>query len=342
MAVRDLFRLKAASAAFERVVAVVSRIAVIFIIVIAALSAACRQQPDQSKSPRLQVVTTLFPLYEFARTIGGDRAEVRFLLPPGTEPHNFEPRPDDMARINRAGLFVFTNRFMEPWAATLAKGTDPARTGVVDASKGIDLADAKAVPAHGGIDAVSPGHAHEKEMDGKDPHLWLDFSLASRMVDNILAGFVARDPKNSAYYTENAALCRKRLAELDERYRERLSVCRGRTMLTGGHDAFGYLARRYGIVSVAATGVSANAEPTPARMAELVRQVKTSGAKAIFAEELVSPRLAETLAAETGAVVLRINAGHNVARDDLARGVTFMGLMEENLEVLSQGLGCSR
>jgi zinc transport system substrate-binding protein len=247
-----------------------------------------------------------------------------------------------MARINRAGLFVFTNRFMEPWAATLVNGIDTAKTGVVDASKGIDLADAKAVTAPGSTDADSHGHGHEKGTDGKDPHLWLDFSLASRMVDNILAGFVARDPKNGAYYTENAAQCRKRLAELDKRYRERLSVCRSRTMLIGGHDAFGYLARRYGIVSVAATGVSANAEPTPARMAELVRQVRTSGARAVFAEELVSPRLAETLAAETGAVVLRINAGHNVGRDDLARGVTFMGLMEENLDALSQGLGCSR
>lgn len=320
----------------------VSRIAVIFIIVISALSAACRQQADQPTSPRLQVVTTLFPLYEFARTIGGDRVEVSFLLPPGTEPHNFEPRPDDMARINRAGLFIFTNRIMEPWAATLINGIDPAKTGVVDASKGIALAEAKAVPEQGGTGGGRHGHGHEKEMDGKDPHLWLDFSLASLMVDNILAGFVARDPKNSAYYTENAARCRKRLAELDERYRKSLSACRSTTMLIGGHDAFGYLARRYGIVSVAATGVSANAEPTPARMAELVRQVRTSGARAVFAEELVSPRLAETLAAETGAVVLRINAGHNVGRDDLARGVTFMGLMEENLEVLSQGLGCNR
>lgn len=323
------------------------RLAGLFVIVTALMSTGCRNQPEhdaQHKSSRLQVVTTLFPLYDFARTIAGDRAEVRLLLPPGTEPHNFEPRPDDMARISQAGLFVFTNRYMEPWAATLAKGSSLDKTGVVDASKGIELSNAKGHLPHGDADIHDhsrEGHGHENIAD-KDPHLWLDFSLASRMVDNILAGFVERDPKNGQYYAENAAICKRRLADLDARYRERLSSCRSRTMLIGGHDAFGYLARRYGIIAVAATGVSANSEPTPSRMAELVKQVRAGGTRAVFAEELVSPRLAETLASETGAAVLRINAGHNVGKEEISRGVTFMGLMEENLDALSQGLGCNR
>lgn len=318
-----------------------NRIAVILLIaIVAGLSAACSQQGDQPKSTHLQVVTTLFPLYDFARSIGGDRAEVRLLLPPGTEPHNYEPRPNDMARINRSGLFIFTNRVMEPWAEALIKGIDPAKTGVVDAGKGIDLSDMGEGHMHG--PSTPDIHVGGKERHSKDPHIWLDFSLASRMVDNILSGFVARDPKNAAYYAENADRCKHRLSGLDARYRERLSTCRGRTMLVGGHDAFGYLARRYGLSSVAATGVSANAEPTPARMAELVQQLKASGAKAVFAEELVSPRLAEVLAAETGAIVLKISAGHNVSRDDMARGVTFVSLMDENLDLLLQGLGCTR
>ena len=301
--------------------------------------AGCQPGRDKpaAEQQRLQVVTTLFPLYDFARNIGGDKADVSLLLPPGTEPHSYEPKPDDMVRINRAALFIYTNRFMEPWAERILKSSTPGRPEVVDASSGLTLADIEGEGDHG-------GHAVERHggVERKDPHVWLDFANAGRMVDTLLAAFVAKAPAHRSYFEANAASYKMKLAELDGRYRAVLGSCRSRTLLHGGHYAFGYLARRYALTYLAASGVAADAEPSPARLAELVKQIRKLGLRAVFAEELVSPRVAETIASETGAEVLRLHAGHNISRDELARGVTFLSLMEANLAVLEKGLQCNQ
>lgn len=173
-----------------------------------------------------------------------------------------------------------------------------------------------------------------------DPHLWLDFANARTMVDNILAGLVARDPAHRDLYSANAAAYKAKLADLDERYRKGLADCGKRVFLHGGHFAFGYLANRYGLRYESAYAVTADAEPSPARLAELIRDIRANGLRYIYAEELVEPRVADTIARETGARVLRLNGAHNIGRDDLAAGATFLSLMEQNLENLRIGLQC--
>jgi zinc transport system substrate-binding protein len=288
-------------------------------------------------SRKLQVVTTLFPLYDFARTIGGDRAEVTMLLPPGMEPHSFEPKPNDAVRISKAGLFIFTNRYMEPWAATVLKGLDRPQLKVVDAGQGAAYRKVLAGVEH---DHDHGGHHDEANADGMDPHIWLDFGNAARMVDAILAGFVAADPVNGEYYRGNAAALTARLAELDLRYRDGLRDCDTRTFLHGGHYTFGYLALRYGLEYRSLSGVSSDSEPSAARMAAMARQIKTSGVRYLFAEELLSPRLSETLAGETGVIVLKLHGAHNLGRDEFKNNAGFIGLMDQNLVNLRKGLAC--
>jgi zinc transport system substrate-binding protein len=127
---------------------------------------------------------------------------------------------------------------------------------------------------------------------------------------------------------------------MDRRYYTALETCSSRNFLHAGHYTFGYLARRYRLDYLAATGVTGDSEPTPARMAALVKQVRNLGIKVVFAEELVSPKLAETLAGETGAEIVKLHAGHNVSREELSGGVTFPDLMEQNLAALTKGLQC--
>lgn len=311
------------------------------IVVVLSVASGCRQESPTSASSgsSMKVIATLFPLYDMARAIGGSKAEVRLLLPPGVEPHNFEPRPDDIISIQKAALFIYTNRFMEPWVEKLITGVGSKQLTVVDASAGLRLRPAESVARH------DQGHKEEDDHDGHhtggmDPHLWLDLDNAAKMVDLILAGFVVRDPANRNYYEANARTYKIRLKDIDRRYFATLARCDSRILLQGGHYAFGYLARRYGLEYLAATGVSADSETTPARMAELVRQVRTVGIKTIFTEELVSPRVAETIAEETGAGIMRLHAGHNISREELARGVTFPDLMEQNLDALAKGLQC--
>ena len=319
-----------------------------YIAAIAALAAmlsfaACgRQEASRGGhgGKRLTVVTTLFPLYDFSRTVGGDKADVSLLLPPGVEPHSFEPRPADLLRIHKADIFVYTGDFMEPWAATLVKGVGKDGPLVVDSSKGVALSQKQT----GGAAGERHGHADDGAADNgaglRDPHIWLDLDNAQVMVDNILAAFVARDPANRQFYEKNAGEYKANLAALDEKFRTTLASCKTRLFVHGGHYAFNYLARRYGLRYVSVYGLTPDAEPSPRRLASIVDQIRRNHIKYIFYEELLQPRMAETLASETGARLLPLNGGHNVTRDDLAKGVTFISILEGDLANLSVGLQC--
>ena len=303
----------------------------------ALLLAGCKKA-EEKPAVGLQVVTTLFPLYDFARTIAGDKAQVTMLLPPGVEPHTFEPRPEDMIRISRAGLFIYTSKYMEPWAEKIITGIDNKKLRVVNAGERVTYQPAMAEHEHGHKESGKhDGHHDQKIMD---PHIWLDFANAALMVDTILDGFVAADPANAAVYRQNAEPLKKRLAALDLRYRDILSSCSTKKILHGGHYAFGYLARRYNLEYHALSGISSDAEPSAERMVALVREIRSSGAKYLFAEELLSPRLTESLAQEAGAGVLMLYAAPNLSREDTSRNVTFFDLMERNLEQLQKGLQC--
>ena len=300
----------------------------------------CRRHERQNG--KLQVVTTLFPLYDFARTIGGEKAQVSLLLPPGVEPHSFEPRPEDIVRVNRADLFIYTNGIMEPWAAGIVAGLDKGKVGIVEGGKGIALLPSPKMGGHedehGHEDEQGHEDEHGHEKGGMDPHVWLDFDNASHLAGNILAAMVLRDPSNRAYYERNAAGLTGELAALDQRYRETLATCPKKVFLHGGHYAFGYLAKRYGLRYVSASAVNADAEPTPSRLAELVNIMRQERLNYVFTEELLSPRVAQTIARETGAHVLMLRAGHNLTRDEFDRGVTFISLMDQNLQNLKTGL----
>jgi zinc transport system substrate-binding protein len=285
------------------------------------------------------VVTTLFPLYDFARTIAGDKAQVTMLLPPGVEPHTFEPKPDDMIRISRAGLLIYTNRYMEPWAETVLKGVENRKLRVVNAGERVNYhAASNGADTHAHEEKGGDGHGHGQA--GMDPHIWLDFANAALMVDTILEGFVAADPANGNLYRKNAEGLKVRLVELDLRYRDGLASCTTRKLLHGGHYTFGYLARRYALDYHALSGISSDSEPSAARMATLIRDIQSSGTTYLFAEELLSPRLTETLAGEAGVQVLMLHGAHNLSRDDQTAGVSFFDLMERNLERLQKGLQC--
>lgn len=295
----------------------------------------CRKA-EQKSAAGLQVVTTLFPLYDFARTIAGDKAQVTMLLPPGVEPHTFEPKPEDMIRIGRAGLFIYTNPYMEPWAETVIKGVDNKRLKVVNAGQRAKYRSVVAADEDHNKARADGEHDHK----GLDPHIWLDFANAANMVDTILDGFVAADTVNADQYKRNAEALKTRLANLDGRYRDALTTCATRKLLHGGHYTFGYLASRYNLDYHALSGVSSDSEPSASRMVNLIGEIRASGVQHLFAEELLSPRLTETLAKEAGVGVLMLHGAHNLSRDDLASGLSLFDLMDRNLERLQKGLRC--
>ena len=214
------------------------RIGNIFILLTLCLSmmipGGCHK-PEQKPVVGLQVVTTLFPLYDFARTIGGDKAQVTMLLPPGVEPHTFEPKPEDMIRISRAGLFIYTSPYMEPWAEKVIKGIDNKSLRTVQAGQRVRYS--AAVSADQDHHEAGGGGDHDRK--GMDPHVWLDFTNAAILVYTIVEGFIAADAANADLYRRNAEMLKTGLVALDGRYREALASCGTRKLLHGGHYTFG-------------------------------------------------------------------------------------------------------
>jgi zinc transport system substrate-binding protein len=306
-------------------------------LLLSLISIACqKREPLVPGGEKITVVATLFPLYDFAKNIGGDMVEVEMLMPPGVETHSFEPRPEDVIKVNKADIFIYTGKYMEPWAEDILKGIDNKALSVVDTGRVIVLREEGESGIH--HDHKPAGREHEAE---KDPHVWLDFSNARTMVGNILNGFIARDPANRDNYVRNAAIYSEKLADLDRRFREGLSRCKTNTFIHGGHFAFGYLSGKYNLNYISAyKGYAPDSEPTPKRLKELIGNMKIHHLKYVFYEELISPRVADTIAKETGAKLLQLHAAHNLTKEEWDQGATFVSLMEKTLNNLKTGLEC--
>ncbi len=305
--------------------------ALVFLAVFLPLSMARSHAQAQ---PKVKVVTTLFPLQDFARMVGGERVQADLILPPGSEPHAWEPKASDLARIYKADVFILIGRAMEPWADDLLKGTRGRKLKVVEALKGLELLEA-------GNPSPEPSRDRRPLTGEKiDPHVWLDFSQDRKILDAIAAAFVEIDPAHAAEYRAKVSGYKEKLEALDRKYQSSLARCRHRQMVLGGHSAFAYLAKRYGLQQIPLYGISPNAEPTPRKLADVITSARNQGMKYIFFEELVNPKLAQVLAREAGIQTLVLNDGANLTRDQLDQRVTFLNLMEKNLETLRKGLEC--
>jgi len=294
-----------------------------------------------AQETRTRVVTTLFPLYDFARNIGQDKIDLSMLLPPGVEPHAYEPKPSDMARIAQAEVFIYTGNAMEPWAERIVKGVGNSRLRVVDASRGIALMKMEGGEAGTGHVKGQQAHHHrDQALAGVDPHIWLDLANSQKIVDTIADALVLARPADERRLRQNAEAYKEKLRALDSSFAAEVSKCPKREFIHAGHYAFGYLARRYHLTYVAAQGFVPDSEPTAKQLAALAGQVQSRGLKVVFYEELVEPRIARTVAKETGAELLMLHGAHNLSRQDFDQGTTFIGIMQDNLTHLKRGLGC--
>jgi zinc transport system substrate-binding protein len=315
----------------KKIKTLIYSIFIIFIVIGLMVFFILKNQSDNSKNvtsghKKLQIVTTLFPLYDFVKNIGQDNVDVTLLLPPGVDAHSFEPRPGDVILINQADIFVYTGKFMELWADDIVKSITNKNLLVVNASNGITL-----------IPAVS--NDSNEQNSSIDPHIWLDFDNAGIIVNSIAKALSEKDPANSPKYEKNATGYLQQLKDLDNEYKSDISLCSSKEIIYAGHYAFGYLVKRYGLKYFAAQGVSPDSEPTAVDLINLVNHIKKDNIKYIFYEELTSPKIAQALSDETGAKLLLLNAGHNISRDQLRQGITFITIMKNNLTNLKIGLG---
>lgn len=218
----------------------------------------------------VSVVASIFPLYNFVSQVGGDLVDVNLLLPPGVEAHGFSPTPHDMVTVTRADLFLYLSDILEPWAGTIVTALGADKGKVVEVGKEImnttgehaDRGERNSPDDH--ID----GHSHTSG----DPHIWLNPHMAVEMVKVIEKVLSEIDPEHSEIYGNNSMMYIKELELFDAGTEQTLQNCKVRTIVSGGHFAFGSFAKRYGLTAVSPfRGYSPNAQPSPKAIAELVK-----------------------------------------------------------------------
>jgi zinc transport system substrate-binding protein len=293
------------------------------IIVAAALLSACASKPAAGDA-KTTVVANFYPVFEAAQEVGGDRVAVTNLTPAGAEPHDLELSPKDVDEILDAKVVLFMGFGFQPAVEDAVKGR---REGVtVDLLRSLES-------------ELRRSGEEESLTGGRDPHVWLDPVLMARMVDQIAEALTRADPAGRSMLEHDAAAYRSTIEALDQRYRAGLADCDRRTIVTS-HAAFGYLGARYHLVQESIAGLSPEAEPDPRRLADLTALVRREGVTTIFTEELVSPRVAETLAREAGVKTAVLNPLEGLTSAEQARGETYVSVMGRNLATLRTALGC--
>jgi zinc transport system substrate-binding protein len=270
---------------------------------------------------RPQVVAAFYPLFEAAQRVGGDLVQVRNLTPAGSEPHDIELNTRQVDQIEDAAVLLYLGRGFQPAieeAAERAKGTK------------VDV-----LSTLGGLRRAGAG---DRDLE-VDPHVWLDPRNQRAIVATVAGALSEADPANRAAYEANAGAYTRELDELDAAFVAGLATCQRRVLVTA-HEAFGYLAARYGLTQEALAGLEPESEPTPQRLADLAGRVRADGTTTIFYETLVSPRVAESLAREAGVGTAVLDPIEGLTDADAKAGRTYISAMQENLAAIRSALGC--
>jgi zinc transport system substrate-binding protein len=295
---------------------------------------------ENRNKPKIKVTASVLPLMEFSQAVCGERGEVTLLLPPGAEIHTWRPRPSDIIKIAKSDVFIHIGEGLEPWLDDVLKSVENPDLCIIRASDSVHPPERREHK-----EDIDHDHQHivgsdEHSHGNMDPHVWLDFSVDQRIVDNIVEKLSQIEPENSGLFRRNGSVYKRRLDECDRRYREELGRCKNKTFILGGHAAFGYLAQRYGLHQVSLYGVSPDSRPTPKQLIRIVEVARRHRVDVIYFEVYVSDDLAKVIAEEVGAESCVLNPGANLTEEQTRANLTFLEIMNQNLENLKKGLSC--
>ena len=277
----------------------------------------------QAAEPDLLIVTTIFPLTELTREITGGQDEVYQLIPTSAEVHDFQLRPSDLAKLRSASLLIRIGSNLEPWLDRILNSLDTKELVVIS------------------FIGVIKNSAYA-DFRIEDPHLWLDFEADQLLVKKITEVLARLNPGRADSYRKNGQVLVEKLSWLDSQYQKNLASCQSSDLVIAGHQAFGYLAARYKLNQIALTGLNPEAQPTPRRWQEVINLIRARQIKSIFYESSVPAEYAREIARETGVRLYRLSTGVNLSKDEINQKKSFLSLMEENLKILMEGLGCGQ
>ncbi|HEY5787740.1 MAG TPA: metal ABC transporter substrate-binding protein [Microlunatus sp.] len=307
------------------------------------LAAACGTagEPASAQPGQLKIVTAFYPLQFVAERVAGHHGAVSSLTQPGAEPHDVELTPRQVASVSDADAVVYIKGFQPAVDEAIAQsGNDHVldTTGVVPLQteaeeRAHDHADDSPTSEHDADEHAEEGHDH----GGLDPHVWLNPLNMVTTTDAVVAQLSEIDPDHAADYRANGTALEKELKELDGAYAAGLKTCDRREFITS-HAAFGYLAEQYGLTQIGISGLTPDAEPSPARIAAVQREAKSHGVTTIFYEILVSPAVATSIAGDLGLTTDVLDPIEAVTAE--SRGDNYIAVMQSNLTALEKANGC--
>ncbi len=311
------------------------------LLMLAGVLAGCGKQNDTNKTDKLSIVTTIFPEYDWVREILGDKAdsaEITMLLDNGVDLHSYQPTADDIIKLSDCDLFVYVGGESDEWVEDALKSAANRDRKVINLLEilGDSVKEEETVE---GMQEEEEDH-EEKEYD---EHVWLSLKNAKTLVGAISAALQELDPDNKDAYAANADAYGQKLSALDAEYQKAVSAGTYKTLLFGDRFPFRYLVDDYGLSYYAAfAGCSAESEASFETVSFLARKVDEGKLPCVLTIEGKNHKIAETVVQNTAGKnqkVLTMDSMQSTTSQDVARGRTYLSVMEKNLDVLKEALG---
>ncbi len=286
---------------------------------------ACTEIPSQNDG-KLKIVATIFPQYDFARTIASDKAQVSMLVPPGVEIHGFEPTTSDILELSTCDIFIYTGAESDKWIDDILKNINNPHMEVIALTDCVATLEAE---------HEEDAHNHSKT----DEHVWTSPVNAMKICEVICDKMCEKDSNNAQSYRENFNTYKDALASLDTEFRSITEKSQRKTLVFGDRFPLLYFANEYGLDYASAfSGCSDDTEASASTVASLIELVKTENIPVILKIELSSDNIASTIAKETGAEVLTFYSCHNISKENFEKGETYLSLMQKNVYTLELAL----
>ncbi|MBC5635359.1 zinc ABC transporter substrate-binding protein [Ornithinibacillus sp. BX22] len=305
-----------------------------------ASSAAGVQNTDNT----LTIFTSIYPLEDFAKKIGGEHVQVNTLIPPGADSHTFEPTSKDILDIAKADAFIFNGLGMESYAEKVKETLKKEDVVFVEAAEGIEAIPhdhehhgEEASHDHDGDDHQDSEHDDGHHHGDQDPHVWIDPYQAIVLAENIKNTLVDLKPEAREEFEENFETLKQDLEALDEEFHQLVDSKENPEMIVS-HAAYGYWEKSYGIKSIPIAGLSSSQEPSQSELTKLIQVAKEKDLKYVIFEQNITPKVAKVIQDEIGAEALYLHNLSTLTDEDIESGEDYFSLMERNLETLDKAL----
>lgn len=310
-------------------------VAALVVIAFAAVGTFFALSRGSKNVDKISIITSNFPAFDFARAVAGDKAEIKMLVKPGTETHDFEPTPQDIIDVKSSDLFIYTGGESDAWIEDILGDLEGSNT------KLFRMMDAVTVVEEELVEGME--HEEEHEPDDHEPeydeHVWTSLKNAAKIITGLKDELNKISPENEALFETNAENYLARLAAIDQGFRSVVANGARTTLVFGDRFPLRYFVDDYDLDYFAAfPGCSEQTEASSKTIAFLIDKIKSEGIPVVFKIEMSSGEIASTIAAETNAKVLIFHSAHNISADDFKAGVTYAEIMKRNVEALKEAL----